>query len=582
VNAPPLVPREFTQPGSRLALASLAVAVTLALGGLYAADRALTGADRDRTRLDAFESATLVESFFATRATALEVFHPLYATTANLSPVPGEATAGPLARQFAAELREFQGVWLADSGAVVREVFGDSRADRALVGVDLDTVHTFGLDLLTRQARASGEAQISAPGALPGAGRGVVLVEPVIVGDRVVGFVSGSVSSDAISRAVGRPQRDDRVWLTIRAGQDTVVSQTFGPHRTTTSEETAQVRLPGGASWSLDVAHVPGSAPLRRSLFLAAFAAFVAVIIGFEHERRQVRRIADRSRELEHLSTELIRVNRAKSEFLANVSHELRTPLNAIVGFVDLLKDGVYGELAPRQVGPVQRVAASATHLRQLVDQILDLAKMAAGRLEVHPEQVDLRSFVFDVATEVEPLVGEKGLTLSLGVGASLPRVRTDPTHLRQILVNLLGNAVKFTTTGGLAVRGTFIPRPGSDDGRPADRGAGGISGPSREAARAALAARAPSADTHWVALQVSDTGIGIPAGDMERIFDEFEQLGAGARGGDSAQRGTGLGLSISRRLARLLDGDLTVESVVGRGSTFTLWLRVDDADVRS
>jgi signal transduction histidine kinase len=578
LTGPPLVPRELTQPGSRLALASLAVAVALALGGLYAADRALTGADSDRTRLDAYESAKLLESFVAARVAGLETFHPLYGDSIGIASVQGGAA---LAHRSVAELREFQGVWLADSGGIVRDVHGQSAADRALVGVDLDTVRTFGLDLLTRRARASGEAQISAPGALPGSGRGVVLLEPVIVGDRVVGFVSGSVSSDAIRRAVARPQRDDRVWLAIRADADTVVSQSYGRQRGTDGAASAEARLPGGASWWVDVVHVPGSAPLRRSLFLAAFAAFGAVIIGLMHERRQVERIAERSRELEHLSTELIRVNRAKSEFLANVSHELRTPLNAIVGFVDLLKDGVYGELAPRQVGPVQRVAASATHLRQLVDQILDLAKMAAGRLEVHPELVDLRPFVFDVATEVEPLVGEKGLTLSLGVGASLPRVRTDPTHLRQILVNLLGNAVKFTAAGSIAVRGTFIPRPGTP-GWPADRGAGGISGPSREAARAALAARAPSADTHWVALQVSDTGMGIPAGDMERIFDEFEQLGAGARGGDSAQRGTGLGLSISRRLARLLDGDLTVESKVGRGSTFTLWLRVDDSDAEA
>ena len=109
------------------------------------------------------------------------------------------------------------------------------------------------------------------------------------------------------------------------------------------------------------------------------------------HERRQARSLVERSKELERLSSELLRVNRMKSEFLANVSHELRTPLNAIVGFVDLLREGVYGELAPRQVKPVERIEASANHLRHLVDQILDLAKMAAGRLEIHTEAIDLR-----------------------------------------------------------------------------------------------------------------------------------------------------------------------------------------------
>lgn len=279
-----------------------------------------------------------------------------------------------------------------------------------------------------------------------------------------------------------------------------------------------------------------------------------ALAISLLHERRLARRVAERSRELERLSAELLQANRAKSEFLANVSHELRTPLNAIVGFVDLLREGVYGELGPRQVGPVQRIESSANHLRHLVDQVLDLAKMAAGRLEVHPESVDLRLFILDVATEVEPLVGEKGLSLSLAVGASLPRLRTDPTHLRQILVNLLGNAVKYTAAGGIAVRAR-VEQTGP---------------PSSSATGVAM----------WVAVQVSDTGMGIAEGDHERIFDEFEQANAGPRG-DSARRGTGLGLTISRRLARLLGGDITLESAVDKGSTFTLWLPAEPSTAR-
>src|SRR5687768_13108121 len=125
-----------------------------------------------------------------------------------------------------------------------------------------------------------------------------------------------------------------------------------------------------------------------------------------------------------------------KSEFLANMSHELRTPLNAIVGFVDLLRDGVYGELNPRQVGPVRRIEASANHLRHLVDQILDLARLAAARLEVHPEWIDLRPFLLGIASEVEPLAAEKSLALTLALGSSA-RVHTDPSHLRQIVMNL-------------------------------------------------------------------------------------------------------------------------------------------------
>lgn len=280
---------------------------------------------------------------------------------------------------------------------------------------------------------------------------------------------------------------------------------------------------------------------------------FVLVVSRF---RTQAHRLQERSRELEHLSTELIRVNKMKSEFLANVSHELRTPLNAIVGFVDLLREGVYGELTSKQAGPVQRIEASASHLRHLVDQILDLAKMAAGRLEIHSEPIDLRPFILDVASEVEPLVSEKSLYLSLALSSALPRVRTDPTHLRQIILNLLGNAVKYTPSGTISVRTKIVAA--SDTSVPATV--------------------KPMQDTSsttarpWVAILVSDTGIGIGKNDQARIFEEFEQINAGPRG-DSMNRGTGLGLPISRRLARLLGGDVTVESELGKGSTFTVWL---------
>src|SRR6266550_3855063 len=255
--------------------------------------------------------------------------------------------------------------------------------------------------------------------------------------------------------------------------------------------------------------------------WIVSLATVLGLALVIRHERRQARSLVERSKELERLSSELLRVNRMKSEFLANVSHELRTPLNAIVGFVDLLREGVYGELTPRQAKPVERIEASANHLRHLVDQVLDLAKMAAGRLEIHTETIDLRPFVLDVASEIESLVNEKGISLSLVMGAALPRIRTDPTHLRQILVNLLGNAVKYTNEGG----------------------------------------------------------IGIHPADQSRIFEEFEQVDAGPRG-NSAERGTGLGLSISRRLAGLIGGMVELESEPGKGSTFTLWVPVDPADL--
>jgi signal transduction histidine kinase len=315
---------------------------------------------------------------------------------------------------------------------------------------------------------------------------------------------------------------------------------------------------------------------LRLGLAAAGLVTLIVLAVAVMHERRLTRRVAERSTELERLSAELLRANRAKSEFLASVSHELRTPLNAIVGFVDLMRDGVYGELSPRQVAPVERIEASASHLRQLVDQILDLAKMTAGRLEVHIEPVDLRPFIVDVAADVEPLVNEEGLAMSLAVGPGLPRLRTDPTHLRQILVNLLGNAVKYTPEGGIALRVRVVP---ASETPPT------LHRPPPIAARisdAPVATAGAGADgTAWVAIQVSDTGIGIAEADRARVFDEFEQVNAGSRG-DSARRGTGLGLAISRRLARLLGGDITLESELRKGSTFTVWLPIDPVDLRA
>jgi signal transduction histidine kinase len=295
--------------------------------------------------------------------------------------------------------------------------------------------------------------------------------------------------------------------------------------------------------------------------WIVSLATVLGLALVLRHERRQARSLVERSKELERLSSELLRVNRMKSEFLANVSHELRTPLNAIVGFVDLLREGVYGELTPRQAKPVERIEASANHLRHLVDQVLDLAKMAAGRLEIHTETIDLRPFVLDVASEIESLVSEKGLSLSLVMGAALPRIRTDPTHLRQILVNLLGNAVKYTNEGGIVIRTRLV------DSLP-DSGSPPLS-----------VNRSSYPANPWIGIQVIDTGIGIDPVDQTRIFEEFEQVDAGPRG-NSAERGTGLGLAISRRLAALIGGMVELESEVGKGSTFTLWLPVDPDDL--
>jgi signal transduction histidine kinase len=387
------------------------------------------------------------------------------------------------------------------------------------------------------------------------------------------------VDGDSLRALLARVEPGASRALLVLSGLDTVVrlgDLGRSSRADVTTAATAIVRLPDGGTWSVVATHTLTSRWIRWGLWSCGILGVLFLAIGLLREQQRALQVADRSVELERLYSDVKRANQAKSEFLANVSHELRTPLNAIVGFVELLRDGFYGDLSPRQIPPVDRIAASATHLRHLVDQVLDIAKIAAGRLEVHAETIVLRPFVLNVASELESLVSEKGLAFSITVGASLPRVRTDPTHLRQILINLIGNAVKYTPAGTVSVRARLLGGPPTTNARmtPARSAIVGAD----DASARTLLARAPRSGT-WVVLQVVDSGVGIAPSDLERIFDEFEQVNAGPRG-DSMQRGTGLGLAISRRLARLLGGDVSVESELGRGSTFTVWLPVNPADL--
>jgi signal transduction histidine kinase len=547
--------------GPRFSLTLLAAVFLFVVVGLTLADQTIRDRDRATVSLQAIDAAMVVQSFIDVHGEALSSFEGVFAS-------PDRAAGGRYFRELAAadarRLGGFERLWLTDSsGRVVHDFSLAGDSDATLATIDVDSSAWLGLDTLARQARATHRARLSRQGTLRAGVRGFVLLAPIYWHDRFTGFAAGTIPADSVLSAVARAMRREPGAIRLLIGADTAAPDAPAARGLTVA--TAPVRVPSDEHWSLQLAQHGTNGPRRVTLWLAGFAVLTALMGTLAHERRQAWRIAERSSELERLSSELLMANRSKSEFLANVSHELRTPLNAIVGFVELLREGVYGELAPRQVSPVERIEASANHLRHLVDQILDLAKMAAGRLEVHPEILDLRPFVLDVASEVESLLSEKSLNLSIGVGHTLPRVRTDPTHLRQILVNLIANAVKYTPAGSVSVRARLVA-PGA--------------GPSRAdaASRPSLVALKP--DAPWIALLVSDTGIGIAERDRERIFEEFEQVNAGPRG-ESMSRGTGLGLPISRRLARLLGGDITVESMVGKGSTFTLWLPVDPADVK-
>jgi signal transduction histidine kinase len=559
-------------PISRLRLSSIALALAslFALAGLYAMDRTISESYRARVQLEAVEAGALVEGFLTVHAEALQSIRGLYLDTTR---VVDSAHFQSLVLATLRYAPAFRRIWITDSaGRVVKQHLFGTGARALPAGWDIDTVRALSVNTLAQQARQTRRLQISPPGALFTGEPGVILLEPIFIGERFRGIAGGSITSAALLEQAMRGSASGDRGLTILADRDTVAVAPDPPARERAAYVTASVlRLPGDPQWRVVVARSSRYQQMRALVWgigLAILGALVAVLL---HEHGQAQRLAERSSELERLSVELLRTNRTKSEFLANMSHELRTPLNAIVGFVELLRDGIYGELAPRQVIPVERIASSATHLRQLVDQILDLAKMAAGRLEVHPELIDLRPFVLNVASEVEALVQERGLNSSIVLGAGLPRVRTDPMHLRQILLNLLGNAIKFTPSGGIAIRARLVAE--RDGVTRALWSRGGTS---------AAAAAPPTAAGHaWVALQIADSGIGIAPTDRERIFEEFEQVNAGPRS-DSIQRGTGLGLPISRRLARLLGGDLTVESEPGKGSTFTVWLPVERQETGS
>ncbi|HEV2149246.1 MAG TPA: PAS domain S-box protein [Longimicrobiaceae bacterium] len=251
-------------------------------------------------------------------------------------------------------------------------------------------------------------------------------------------------------------------------------------------------------------------------------------------------------REAEEAREEAQAANRAKSEFLANMSHEIRTPINAIAGYTDLLEMEIAGPVTDGQRHQLERVRASSRHLLALVEDILDLAKVEAGRMEVAHERVSAAHAVESALAMVGPQAVRKGVTLTDRCAAEEGTVYVgDEDRVRQILVNLLSNAIKFTDPGG-EVRVTCGTRDRPDPG-------------------AQLFEDGP-----WAYIRVQDTGIGIAPQEVESMFRPFVQA---EQGHTRTQGGTGLGLTISRQLARLMGGDLAAESEVGRGSTFTLWL---------
>ncbi|MGI5357830.1 HAMP domain-containing protein [Streptomyces sp. CA-252508] len=265
---------------------------------------------------------------------------------------------------------------------------------------------------------------------------------------------------------------------------------------------------------------------------------------------------------LEERAEQLAVSMRYKSEFLANMSHELRTPLNSLLILAKLLADNADGNLSPKQVEFAETIHGAGSDLLQLINDILDLSKVEAGKMDVSPTRIALVQLVDYVEATFRPLTAEKGLDFSVRVSPELPAtLHTDEQRLLQVLRNLLSNAVKFTDSGAVEL----VIRPAKAD----------VPQSIREQLLEAGSLR--DAEGDLIAFSVTDTGIGIAASKMRVIFEAFKQ----ADGTTSRKYGgTGLGLSISREIARLLGGEIHAASEPGRGSTFTLYLPLHPSEL--
>ena len=285
--------------------------------------------------------------------------------------------------------------------------------------------------------------------------------------------------------------------------------------------EAIEIERPDGARRRICV----NSAPVRDPQGRVAAVVMIFWDVTEQHEAE---------RELRNARLVAEAASRAKSEFLAVMSHELRTPLSAIIGYEELLFEGITGPVNQAQRTQLGRIKASATHLLSLIDEVLTLSRVEAGREVMYPECIPVLAALHEAAVLAEPLAAAKGLILRVVPPPDGCEVWADATKLRQILLNLLTNAIKFTDGGSVVLETVTC-----DD---------------------------------TVEIVVRDTGIGIAPADQDRVFDTFWQV---EQKSTRKVGGTGLGLSVSRRLARLMDGELTVSSGLGTGSTFTLRLPI-------
>jgi len=244
--------------------------------------------------------------------------------------------------------------------------------------------------------------------------------------------------------------------------------------------------------------------------------------------------IAQQNELLRRQAFELEQASALKSQFLANMSHEFRTPLNAILGYTSMLQQGIAGELDPAVKRQLGRVASNGQHLLTIINEILDISRIEAGRMPLQISRFKVPDLVGEVIAEVEPLIRRSKLAVTTDIPADLAPIASDRQKVKQVLLNLMSNAIKFTPQGSVDISARKL------------------------------------APQKVIAVTVADTGIGIAPADHARIFEDFKQLDNSPT---RAYGGTGLGLSICRRLAQMIGGDISVESQLGEGSRFTLLL---------
>lgn len=312
--------------------------------------------------------------------------------------------------------------------------------------------------------------------------------------------------------------------------------------------------------------------PLDRVFLVAAMVAtgstlFRARIFGpLQHLNEELRTtnrglqqvindLATEKARAEELNRELKLANQYKSEFLANISHELRTPLNSILGYSDLLRNGVYGDLTDKQNDRVHKIYDNGRSLLDLISDILDLNKIDAGKMELHVRPFDIGGVIAELEPVYQAATADKGLTFAVQMADDMPQLYGDGGRIQQVLNNLLENALKFTREGGITLSASHIT---VRDGRSADL---------------PLPAIGWLRDGVWAVLAVKDTGIGISPEHQSRIFDDFSQAD-GSRTREFG--GTGLGLAICRRLVEMHSGTVWLNSAQGQGSTFFVALPVN------